>query len=231
MQDIFTVKRAPSLRLQAVEQLRQAIITSALEPGSIHSEQTIATRMSISRTPVREALLQLEREGLVEFIPQRGVRIRELDSEHLAHVFELRAALEGYCAGMLATKQNPEVVVRLENELKRQRAIIDGDDHLAWVLANMDFHAAIVGGIGNQLFNETLSPLATHTMRIGYRMIARRKRMEESYDEHAGVVDAIRRGDAEKARQRATEHMYVTVLLMKQLFSDLGLKAEIAVRE
>ncbi|MCC6949714.1 MAG: GntR family transcriptional regulator [Bradyrhizobiaceae bacterium] len=226
--EILAVKRAPSLRLQAVEQLRQAIITSALEPGSIHSEQAIATRMSISRTPVREALLQLEREGLVEFIPQRGVRIRDLDPEHLTDVFALRAAIEGYCAAMLAAKHKPEVLTRLENELKRQRAIIDGDDHLAWVLANMDFHTAIVGGIGNQLFNETLSPLATHTMRIGYRMIARRKRMEESFDEHAGIVDAIRRGDADKARERATEHMYVTVVLMKQLFSDLDLKAEAA---
>jgi DNA-binding GntR family transcriptional regulator len=227
-QEIFVVKRAPSLRLQAVEQLRQAIITSALEPGSIHSEQAIATRMSISRTPVREALLQLEREGLVEFIPQRGARIRELDPEHLAHVFELRAALEGYCAATLATKKKPGVVARLESELKRQRAIIDGDDHLAWVLANMDFHTAIVSGIDNPLFNETLSPLATHTMRIGYRMIARRKRMEESFDEHAGIVDAIRRGDEDKARERAAEHMYVTVVLMKQLFSDLGLTAEAA---
>lgn len=225
-QEIFAVKRAPSLRLQAVEQLRQAIITSALEPGSIHSEQAIATRMSISRTPVREALLQLEREGLVEFIPQRGARIRELDAHHLAHVFELRAALEGFCAASLAAKPRPHLVARLEDELKRQHAVIAKEDQLGWVIANMDFHTALVSGIENPLFNETLPPLATHTMRIGYRMIARRKRMEESYDEHAGIVDAIRREDPEKARERAIEHMYVTVVLMKQMFSDLGLNGE-----
>src|ERR1700676_1151121 len=83
---LFSVKRAASLRAQAIDQIRQAIITGLLEPGSMHSEQAIAAKMSISRTPVREALLQLEREGLVEFVPQRGARIREFDPKHLAEV-------------------------------------------------------------------------------------------------------------------------------------------------
>jgi len=83
---LFSVKRAMSLRAQAIEQIRQAIITGFLAPGSMHSEQAIAAKMSISRTPVREALLHLEREGLVEFVPQRGARIREFDPKHLAEV-------------------------------------------------------------------------------------------------------------------------------------------------
>ena len=75
--DMYVVARQQSLRSQAVDQLRGAIVTGKLEPGSMHSEHSIAADMAISRTPIREALLQLASEGLVEFVPQRGVRITE----------------------------------------------------------------------------------------------------------------------------------------------------------
>jgi DNA-binding GntR family transcriptional regulator len=113
-----------SLRSQAVEQIRQAVVTGALKPGSMHSEQAIATRLAISRTPIREALLQLANEGLVEFVPQRGVRITTFDPAHLAQVFDFRAAIEGHCAAILAARQEPEVIKRLESGLARQSAIM-----------------------------------------------------------------------------------------------------------
>ena len=89
------VQRTPSLRDQALLQLRKAIVVGDLEPGSVHSEQTIAAKLGLSRTPIREALLQLVGEGLVVFIPNKGARVAELDPEHLAHVLQFRAAIEG----------------------------------------------------------------------------------------------------------------------------------------
>jgi DNA-binding GntR family transcriptional regulator len=221
MAAMYAVARAQSLRSQAIEQIRKAIVAGTLKPGSMHSEQSIAVAMAISRTPIREALLQLSGEGLVEFIPQRGVRITEVDPAHLVQVFEFRAAIEGHCAAQLARKPNPEVLAELEAELDRQRALIRKDDRLAWVQANMDFHTKLVAGSNNRLMLETLAPLASHTMRIGYRMNYRRQRMEESVDEHSAVVDAIRRRDADRARELASEHLYITTVLMKQMVNDL----------
>jgi len=66
-------------------------------------------------------------------------------------------------------------------------------------------------------------PLATHTKRLGYRMNHRAQRMKESLDEHSAIVDAIRRGDADRARTMAEEHLYITTVLMKQLFADIGI--------
>jgi DNA-binding GntR family transcriptional regulator len=218
---LFSVKRGTSLRVQAIEQIRKAIITGILEPGSMHSEQAIAAKMSISRTPVREALLQLEREGLAEFVPQRGARIREFDPRHLAEVLELRSAIEGYCAAALASNRTSDASVLLERELERQKAIIDAGDQLAWVIANMEFHTLLVASLDNNMFNEGMLPLASHTMRIGFRMNARKERMKESLREHSALVSAIRRGDPEKARALAVEHLYVTKVLMKQMFDDL----------
>jgi DNA-binding GntR family transcriptional regulator len=193
-----------------------------MEPGSLHSEQAVASRMGISRTPVREALLQLAHEGLVEFLPHRGARVRGFDPVHLSHVFELRAALESYCAAVLARNQPPDVVAKLEQELERQLSIIKRDDGLAWVIANMDFHILLVSSLNNRLFDEAMPPLASHTMRIGYRMNARKERMKESYQEHSEIVRAIRSRDEERARSLTASHLYVTTILMKQLFSDLG---------
>jgi DNA-binding GntR family transcriptional regulator len=220
---MFVVARQQSLRSQAVSQLRSAIVTGQLEPGSMHSEQSIAAGMAISRTPIREALLQLAREGLVEFVPHRGVRITDFDAEHLAQVFQYRAAIESFCAAKLASQSEPDDLKRLDAELERQAAIIRADDRLAWVEANMDFHTHIVASVGNQLMLDALAPLASHTMRIGYRMNYRRQRMKESVEEHSAVVEAIRRRDSERARALAAEHLYVTALLMKQMFADLDI--------
>jgi DNA-binding GntR family transcriptional regulator len=145
-------------------------VTGKLEPGSMHSEQSIAADMAISRTPIREALLQLASEGLVEFVPQRGVRITEFNAEHLAQVFQFRAAIEGFCAAKLAGQARPDALSRLDAELERQSAIIAADDRLAWVKANMDFHTQIVASAGNKLMVDALASLASHTMCIGYRM-------------------------------------------------------------
>lgn len=188
----------------------------------MHSEQSIASTMAISRTPIREALLQLENEGLVEFIPHRGVRVSEIDPDHLVCVFEFRAAIESYCAAQLALKANAEILADLDGELERQRELIRKDDRLAWVQANMDFHTKLVAAGGNSLMLETLAPLGSHTMRIGYRMNYRRQRMEESLYEHSAVVDAIRRHDPERARSLAAEHLYITKVLMKQMIDDLN---------
>ncbi len=219
---MYAVARAQSLREQAVEQLRKSIVTGQLKPGSMHSEQSIAATMAISRTPIREALLQLSSEGLVEFIPQRGVRITTVDPEHLVQVFEFRAAIEGHCAAQLARKADPAVLAELDAELDRQRELSRADDRLAWVEANMDFHSKLVAASNNRLMLETLAPLGSHTMRIGYRMNYRRQRMDESIDEHSAVVEAIRHRDPERARQLAFEHLYITTVLMKQMINDLG---------
>jgi DNA-binding GntR family transcriptional regulator len=217
------VKRPLSFRHQALEQLRNAIVVGTLEPGSLHSEQTIAAKLGLSRTPIREALLQLANEGLVNFVPNRGVRIAALNSEHLAHVLQFRAAIEGCGASRMAASRDPQLIARLDAELKRQRAIIKAGDRLVWVTANMDFHMVLAASSENTLMIDAFAPLASHTKRLGYRMNHRAQRMRESLDEHSAIVDAIRRGDVDRARTMAEEHLYITTVLMKQLFADLGI--------
>jgi DNA-binding GntR family transcriptional regulator len=185
----------------------------------MHSEQSIAARLSISRTPVREALLHLASEGLVEFVPQRGVRITDLVPEVLGNVFQFRIAIESYCASILAARPRKDVLIALDVTLSRQEDIIDADEHEKWVDANMEFHTILVRGAENPLMNAQLENLASHSKRISYRMIARKERMRESLNEHRAIFDAIRRRDQDRARTLAGEHLYVCTLLMHQMLS------------
>jgi len=217
------VQRTLSLRDKALLQLRKAIVIGRLEPGSLHSEQTIAARLGLSRTPIREALLQLAGEGLIVFLPNRGAQIVDLDAAHLAQVLQFRAAIEGCGASRMAANPNPKRIAKLEAELKRQRAILRSGERLQWVDANTDFHTLLAEASENRLMIEAFGPLASHTKRLGYRMNHRTQRMQESLDEHSAIVDAIRRGDVDRARTMAEEHLYVTTVLMKQLFTDMGI--------
>jgi DNA-binding FadR family transcriptional regulator len=87
----------------------------------------------------------------------------------------------------------------------------------------MDFHMVLAASSENTLMIDAFAPLASHTKRLGYRMNHRAQRMRESLDEHSAIVDAIRRGDVDRARTMAEEHLYITTVLMKQLFADLGI--------
>jgi DNA-binding GntR family transcriptional regulator len=206
-----------------LQQLRRAIVVGDLAPGSLHSEQTIAERLGLSRTPIREALLHLVTEGLVVFVPNRGARIVEFDPDHLAHVLQFRAAIEGCGASRMAAAADRKRLAKLEAEIKRQRAIVKNGERLRWVDANADFHAILAESSENRLMIEAFGPLESHTKRLGYRMNYRLQRMKESLDEHSAIVDAIRRGDPDRARTMAEEHLYITTVLMKQLFVDLGI--------
>jgi len=125
---MYVVKRPESLRTQAIVQIRQAIVTGQLAPRSMHSEQSIAATMSISRTPVREALLQLASEGLVEFMPQRGVRVTELNADWLGNVFQFRAAISKAIAPRRSPRAAQGCPRALDVALSRQEDIIDADD-------------------------------------------------------------------------------------------------------
>lgn len=210
------VAKPQSLRSQAAEQIRDAIVDGTLAADSLHSEQSIALNMGISRTPIREALLQLAGEGLVEFLPQRGVRITSLEADRLEKIFVYRAALDSFCAELLARSRNDKALRELDEQLARQKRIIANEERLEWVRANADFHRVLVDSMENPMMSETMSSLANHTMRIGYQMLHDRKRMKQAFGEHTQIVDAIRAGDPERARQLALQHLHFTSARLKQ---------------
>ncbi len=222
MSIVSPIKKQPSLREQAFASIRNAIVRGRLVPGSLVSEQSIADQVGVSRTPVREALLQLAEEGFVEFVRNSGVRITALSNEHMEEVFTLRACIEGFCARMIADAEDKraEVVPQLRSLLAEQQAIVASGDHTLWVDANMDFHMLIVKSCNNALMIDTLAHLRGHTMRIGYQLNESvHVRMQQSLAEHTLIVDQIAAGKGAAAARLVESHMHATTELMKQQLS------------
>jgi len=216
-----TLEKPKSLRSQAVAHLRDAIVTGELEAGSMHSEQSLADRLSTSRTPIREALLQLAGEGFVEFIPQRGVQVTHINPEHLGEVFEYRQALDGYFAEKLAKDRPAHALELLDEQLQRQKKIIAKNARLEWARANMDFHVLLAEACGNSVMTDAMWAIASHTMRVGFQLIREKGRFQDAYDEHAAIVEAIRAGKGDRARALAMSHIRGTTEHMKRDIATL----------
>src|SRR5438132_4484728 len=152
MEKLFQVQ-APLARnasLAATELIRDAIVDGRLEPGRRLKEEELARELGISRTPVREALLVLQSEGLVAAEPNRGATVRSHDAEDLDDLYQLRALLEGYAARRAAARISEEALAGLRASCERFAALVDAGAELRDVVReNNVFHSAILDAAGS----------------------------------------------------------------------------------
>lgn len=199
-------KLKKSLTDQAYGELRQRIITGQLPPGSEMSELELAEDLSMSKTPVREALGRLGIEGLVEAFPRRGYRVTSVTVKDMNDLFAVRAMLEG-TAGALAS------VNLTDAELDRLDALADASyvrgentSTQTFVRANEDFHSAIAQATRNpRLFGLVVSHLE-ECGRFFYMGAQIRDVNPETTNDHHKIVAILRKRDPEAARAAMVEH-------------------------
>ncbi|NPV86095.1 MAG: GntR family transcriptional regulator [Anaerolineae bacterium] len=192
---------------QAYERIKEAILTFRLKPGQSLVENELAGQLGISKTPVRDALLRLEREGLVNRALYKGASVAELNQRKMEEIFEIRAALEGlavYLATPLITAEETKEAQKL---IDAQAAALAAGDVREASRVNRLFHELVICKTPNQWLKDILANLEDHLRR--YRMISsfQGDRMDKSIKEHQLVLDAIRRGDAEGAEKAMREHL------------------------
>ena len=205
---IPAIERPDSLAQQAYRLLRLAIQRQELVQDTFYSESELAEFMGISRTPVREALIELAREGLVEIIPQRGFRLHVLDSHDRREVFDLRDVLEAYVVGKLARQATPEDVGRLRELLDRQTRLVDDAD--AFLEVDEQFHMLMPQLVGLRLAHQMLGTLRGAMWLLGSSALALPERIPDVLEEHAAIVDAIEAGDAGAAKRAIKSHVRTT---------------------
>lgn len=199
-----TSTATPSLR----DRIEEAIVSGQFRPGDRLEEQNLAELYGVSRTPVREALRQLQEAGLVEIKPRRGAAVTVVGPAELIHMFEVMGGLEGM-AGRLAAR-------RLNEETKREllscheacrAALTQGSD--AYYYENERFHMAIYRASGNPFLEEQARSL--HRRLKPYRRIQLRSlnRIEQSFAEHDKIVTAIINGHSSEAEQALWDHITI----------------------
>lgn len=197
-----------SLKERAYEQLRALVLSDELPVGAITSERQLVARMEMSKTPIRVALERLERDGLIEILPQRGVRVRALTDKEVADHFDLRIALETWVAARLAHLLSDAVRQRLHAALDEQRDALDADDLDRFRLADADFHDLLAQLTGNDEIVRTMRVQRERLSRIVHRILEREpRRAQESLAEHAAIVAALEARDDEQAAARMREHL------------------------
>jgi DNA-binding GntR family transcriptional regulator len=191
----------------AYEEIRDAIIGLRLQPGDSLREAALAERLGVSKTPVREALGRLEKEGLVETTSFKGAVVSSYSREDLIEIYELRELLEGAAARTAADRSSTETVDRLRDIVERSRELrAAGDlDALADLLG--EFDDVVYAQVENSRIAALIANLRAHLSRIGKLTEQIPGRVEASVEEHAAIVRAIAEHDADEAERLIRMHI------------------------
>jgi DNA-binding GntR family transcriptional regulator len=203
------VDRPPSAARRAYAHVKTRLLDGSYRDGSLLSEGAIAAELEISRTPVREAFLQLEAEGLLELYPKRGALVVPVTAAEVADLFDARLALERHCLVQLAADLPSGLAGALERILDRQRAALDETDHAAFSTADRELHRTWVAATGNQVLLGLYDQLRDRQQRVTARMLARdgAARSRELLGEHEQIVAALTAGDADTAAGALERHL------------------------
>ncbi|MDT7704618.1 MAG: hypothetical protein QOG20_225 [Pseudonocardiales bacterium] len=202
---VAAVERPPTLSRSAYLQLQQAIRDGAIRQGVLYSENELAETLGMSRTPVREALISLSREGLIEIESQRGFRLRILSTDQRQEIFDLRSLLESYTARRLAQSATEQDVRRLTELVDAQERLGAGAGQPEFLALDEQFHLLQSELLGLERTHATMTSLRGAMWLIGFEALALPERYRDVIAEHRAIVDAIarRQPDAAAAASRA----------------------------
>ncbi|WP_186288458.1 GntR family transcriptional regulator [Burkholderia gladioli] len=184
--------------------LADAICDGTLAPGTRITQEEIAERLAVSRSPVLQALRLLKKDGLVQDAPGRGVLIAPLDAGWLSHLYEIRGTLDSLAA-RLATRRGARLDAGL---LARGRLASSQGEVGAMIDADMAFHFGVYAASGNPLIGETARVHWVHLRRVMGAMLQVSGQRASIWDEHAAIAEAIDAGEAERAAQLSELHTH-----------------------
>lgn len=191
----------------AVEELRKLIFSGALPAGSDHLESELAVRLGMSRTPVREAALLLEGQGLLKVRARRGVRILPISITDMAEIYDVLTALESMAAAKAAEQRyNPADLRALDQTTQDMDTALAAQDREAWALADDAFHAELVRLGGNSRVVSIAGLMVDQVRRAKAVTLYLRPLPTQSNNDHRRVLDAIRAGDATAAHDMHYAH-------------------------
>ncbi|MEV2210910.1 GntR family transcriptional regulator [Streptomyces sp. NPDC050997] len=201
-------------RDKAYAYLKDTVLTDPGMQGAFLSEQELADRIGVSRTPVREALLQLAAEDLVELVPKRGARVSPLTGREIRELMELRGIVERYAAQQLVSA-GAASVAELRSLLERQRELTGADQAREFIAVDHRFHSALVSAVGNALLDRHYDGLRSRQVRAGVvALFNQQGRQQAVLEEHEAILDALAAGDAQAAWAAIDHHLESTLKVL-----------------
>jgi DNA-binding GntR family transcriptional regulator len=196
-----------TLREQAWAALRASIITGELVSGQLYSVASVAERLQVSATPIREALSDLAHNGLVTVVRNRGFYVPELTEHDLDEIFELRMMLEVPAVARLAGNVPPEVLKDCRYQVERSVEAASAGDLPTFLDADRDFHLHLIAALGNARLVETLDTLRDQARLYGLSHMTATGELAASAQEHERLLTAVEAGDADAAAEQMRLHL------------------------
>lgn len=207
--------------------LKDAILTNQYPPGHQVSAQELAQRFGMSRTPVQEAALKLQQEGLVEILPKRGIRIKALSPEDIAENYDVVIAIEAGAAERIAAlpaAARAEAADELDAATDAMAAALAKDDLTGWGAADAAFHRLLIDHCGNKRFVAIITMVNAQSHRARMLIVHLRGNLASSVAEHRAITAAVRAGDQAGAHAAARAHRARARDELLPLLEKTGLK-------
>ncbi|MEU8249626.1 GntR family transcriptional regulator [Nonomuraea sp. NPDC048916] len=206
--DLPTVGERQSLREQVAHALRAALITGEMRPGVVYSAPMLAQQFGVSATPVREAMLDLAKEGLVEAVRNKGFRVTELSDRDLDELTEIRRLIEVPTVTRLADASRAADFERLRPLAEEIVAAAERADLLGYVDADLRFHVELLALSGNSHLVAVVRDLRNRARLYGLSQLATRGGLADAAREHLAMLDALAEGDQAAVGHIMAEHIH-----------------------
>jgi DNA-binding GntR family transcriptional regulator len=200
--------------------LREEILSERLAPGAELQEVALAEELGVSRGPLREAIGRLAAEGLVTVRPRRGAVVRSLSKDEFLELYQVREALEVMAVRLAVPRLGDDDIEELDALLTKMAERAVRQEVAEFFEANLAFHARLVEASGNATLQQLYGQLVGRMGRYRMRSLTLRGNLRQSVSEHASILSAARRGDADRAAVLMAEHIRVPQRRLQELTEE-----------
>ena len=197
----------PNLVDQVKDALLAEIASGKMSPGERIIQEQIAVALGVSRQPVQQALLLLRNQGVLTDAPGRGLIVAPLDADHVAHIYELRAGIEGMACRLAAGHISEQTLKQGLAIIELGRKAVASGAITKMIAADIKFHEYLYSLSGNPLIGPAMATHLTYTQRAMGEVLIEDQEPRDIWDQHAKILDAIGKGKADLAEKLAKEHL------------------------
>lgn len=200
------------LNEQAYQHLQSLIMTNKLSYQKIYSETKLAKELGISRTPFRDAIHRLAQEGYIDIIPSKGFTLHQLTKKDVDETFQVRSALETYCTFQISkqadTMNAKKLFLELDLIMENLKRILETTQSIEeFSEYDFQFHTKIVQYLENEQFVSIFATFMYRMKKLAVLSLSHEGRMQNTYDEHLAILNAMKRGDTENIYEITLNHM------------------------
>jgi len=218
----FNIEEVKPLREIIAATIRNYIIEGKIKPGERLLEPNVAKLLGVSRTPLREAFLQLESEGFLKFNPRKGALVTETSLEDAEETYEIKGALETLAASLASSNITNQQIDELIIINKRMESIANSKkkDYKSFLELNSIFHQKIYELCGNEKLKKTIKTLRNQTLRYNYIFLSLLSHLNESVNEHYEIIQALKKGNQKEVELAVKNHNDSALRLLKNYIEN-----------